>query len=191
MHVAELSSRFSPQGQGLDIVELAAVFAVIPLKFGNDPQGKKETWRASVEGALKQYVTQRSAGSLPKAKQRHGAYEGQQPVFSEDVGLYRMDAVSGEDAFGPRRSFKELKRPQIADSEAEARSGTDGDGEGEGGGNYFAANWKPRQQAMAAPTSARTEAAAIGSSSKPSLGFLGEMNMLLARRPPPPSASDN
>ena len=34
------NSRFNPQGQRLDIVELTAVFACLPAKFQKDPGNK-------------------------------------------------------------------------------------------------------------------------------------------------------
>jgi hypothetical protein len=36
MHIAELMGRFNPEAQGLDIVETAALYAIIPSKFAND-----------------------------------------------------------------------------------------------------------------------------------------------------------
>ena len=35
MHIAELQGRFNPEAQGLDIVEMAAIFANTPAKFMN------------------------------------------------------------------------------------------------------------------------------------------------------------
>ena len=50
LHYADLTGRYTYEAQGLDIVEMAALFAVMPEKFLNDDgQGSKEQWRKGLE----------------------------------------------------------------------------------------------------------------------------------------------
>jgi hypothetical protein len=76
MHIAELTGRFNPEAQGLDIIETASIFAAIPPTFKNDPGGKKERWRMSVETSLKSMYSQHKKGKLPANKMRCPDYAG-------------------------------------------------------------------------------------------------------------------
>lgn len=109
MHVAELQGRFNSEAQGLDIVELAAIFAMVPEKFLNDDAyGRKERWRKSLEETLKTYYSQMKNKSLPKLKLRHTVYKDKAPVYSKDVdGLHDMNTTVG-DAFGVRSSLRRI-----------------------------------------------------------------------------------
>jgi hypothetical protein len=49
LHEADLMSRYNYEGQGLDIVEIAALYAVIPSKFSNDATGRKRGWQSKLE----------------------------------------------------------------------------------------------------------------------------------------------
>jgi hypothetical protein len=53
MHISELLNRYNPLGEGLDIVEMAAVFACLPSVFPNDSDGRKKKWLLDVENSLK------------------------------------------------------------------------------------------------------------------------------------------
>ena len=50
MHVADLRSKFATQG--LDIVEMRAVWASLPDEFDNDGDGKKEEWKRQIRTKL-------------------------------------------------------------------------------------------------------------------------------------------
>ena len=51
LHVADLQTKYSCQG--LDELELRAVWACLPERFENDPKGDKAQWRSGVLDALK------------------------------------------------------------------------------------------------------------------------------------------
>ena len=51
LHIADLQSKYSPQG--LDELELRAMWAALPEKFDNDPKGEKAAWRQDVLDLLK------------------------------------------------------------------------------------------------------------------------------------------
>lgn len=117
MHIAELQGRFNPQGQGLDIVELAAIYAAIPENFGRDH--KKIAWRLSLEKQLKDLEKDRQANKLIASKKRHPAYKNQIGLFAEVEDMHSMQVVSGSDAFGPRRSFLMIGRSEALEVDEE------------------------------------------------------------------------
>lgn len=78
MHIADLCGTFSTQG--LDLREVRAVYACLPLEFGADGDGKKAAWRDGVLNTLQDMIKKLEAGSLPKAHQRNPAYDA--PVTS-------------------------------------------------------------------------------------------------------------
>lgn len=108
MHVVELSGRFNPEAQGLDLVETAAIFAVLPAKFTNDSDRKKTRWRASIEQSLKTMYAQNKAGSLAGPKKRNLVYKNQLPKYAGRDTLHEMSGVKKGDVFGPRTSFLSL-----------------------------------------------------------------------------------
>lgn len=119
MHIAELQGRFNPEAQGLDIIELAAIFANIPQKFTNDDaKGGKEKWRLSIEECVKSYYSQNEKGTLAKLKQRNPAYKGLEPVFSKDEVYHTMHVTKSEDTYNPRASYRMIKREQRRNSNA-------------------------------------------------------------------------
>jgi hypothetical protein len=108
MHVVELSGRFNPEAQNLDLIETAAIYAVLPERFGNDADRRKARWRASVEQNLKAMYAQSKAGTLPGPKKRNPAYKNQLPRFEGRETLHEMSGVSKSNAYAPRTSFLTL-----------------------------------------------------------------------------------
>ena len=74
MHEADLLNRFNPISQGLDIVELAAIYAQLPDKFLVDASGKKERYRESIVGHLKELMAKKEKGVLAKSQTRNVLY---------------------------------------------------------------------------------------------------------------------
>jgi hypothetical protein len=95
-----LFSRFNPDGQNLDIVELAAIYAALPEKFLNDPFGKKQRWKEKVEELLKKMVADKEQGQLPKAKVRFPGYLNVNPPYVGRVTMHTLDAVKASDNIG-------------------------------------------------------------------------------------------
>lgn len=82
IHIAELSGRFNPEAQGLDIVEVGALYACIPAKLPNDSNGRKERWKSSIDANLKNLYKQMKAGTLGKGPLfRHPAYKGHESLY--------------------------------------------------------------------------------------------------------------
>jgi hypothetical protein len=94
IHEVDLMGRFNPIAQGLDIVELAAVFACVPERFLNDPTGHKAQWRLNLENALREMDKQKKTGGLVGAKARHPCYKQQKTVpYQNRNSLKLVEAV--------------------------------------------------------------------------------------------------
>ena len=79
-------TRYDYSKQGLDIVELAAVYACLPARFDavSAEDGRRERWRGTLEYQLKRLMKQKEYASFPAELRRNSAYEGQDPIFSCD-----------------------------------------------------------------------------------------------------------
>jgi hypothetical protein len=88
LHEVELINRYGFEGQGLDLVETAAIFACLPTGgFPNDPSGKKAAYVSRLEDNLKATLTAHDAGRLPQPKQRVPCYVGAQPLYKQRRSL--------------------------------------------------------------------------------------------------------
>jgi hypothetical protein len=98
IHIADLTNRFNPQAQGLDIVELAAVYAALPKgRFPmDDARGSKAKWRAGIEECLKSLFKEYRCGTIPPGKVRNAVYEGIDGLYTEDEVYIR--STTGEDS---------------------------------------------------------------------------------------------
>jgi hypothetical protein len=128
-HEADLFGKYNTEGQNLDVVEMAAVFSVLPELFLNDSLGKKEAWRARMEDKLRRLISDQENGTLSPMLQRHSAYRGLgkrgQFADCENIISFRGDMVSGKDAYAPRSSFKKLALSSQLSSRAAQDSGVD------------------------------------------------------------------
>ena len=96
MHAADLNLTYSIQG--LDLVELRAVWACLPETFENDGDDRKAGWKEKVLTRLKEMVTKDEAGNLPKSQVRASCY-GADPnatgPFDADAPLVPVAAMQG------------------------------------------------------------------------------------------------
>ena len=65
-----LPSTLKVHANGLDIIEVAAIYASIPDHFPNDTTGKKTAWLNGIELLLKRMLTEKNKGILPKHLKR-------------------------------------------------------------------------------------------------------------------------
>ena len=89
LHEVELTNRYGSDGQGLDIVEMAAVYACLASDSGfpNDPSGKKAAYMSRLEDSLKSTLIAHDAGKLPPTKQRVPCYTSTSPLFKHRQSL--------------------------------------------------------------------------------------------------------
>lgn len=104
LHHADLANKYAVTGT--DIVELRAIFAMLPPSFQNDPEGKKEEWRKGVRDKLKEMTRKEEAGQLIPNEVRHSAYRyessasskvkkgiGSEGPFNPSLALIRIKAI--------------------------------------------------------------------------------------------------
>jgi len=72
LHHVALMTGYS--AQGLDIVEMRALYYCIPEEFSNDPEGKKRTWRANIKTKLAELIKKEDNGQLRGEEKRSRAY---------------------------------------------------------------------------------------------------------------------
>jgi myosin heavy subunit len=78
-HQAELNSKFTTQG--LDIVEMRAVYAVTPEDFDLDNDGRKAKWRSNFKQKLIELGMKEEQNRLNNNEKRHNSYT-KHPTFS-------------------------------------------------------------------------------------------------------------
>lgn len=84
LHYAELNSKFSVQGNNLDIVETLAIYACVPAKFPNDTNGKKALWRNNLEVSVKRLISSKENCTLSSALLRNPAYKNYTGSFTSE-----------------------------------------------------------------------------------------------------------
>ena len=93
IHVADLSMKYSIQG--LDLVELRAVWAALPDKFENDNDERKAQWRSKCLDRLKELVASESKGDILPQIKRNGVYRDfgdQDGPFDPNAKLISIDS---------------------------------------------------------------------------------------------------
>lgn len=95
LHEADLYGRFNPMGQGLDIIELAAIYACLPEKFTSDSTGKKEQWRQEFEKHVRSLDADRISGKLDRQKRRSAAYRDSLPAFTHRMSFHQLQIMMG------------------------------------------------------------------------------------------------
>lgn len=72
LHSSDLAGAYS--AHGLDLMELRAVYAMLPPKFVNDKDERKATWREQLRERLVALTEKESLGTLETEEERHPAY---------------------------------------------------------------------------------------------------------------------
>lgn len=133
LHEADLHNRFQVHANGLDIIEIAAIYASTPDAFPNDPTGRKTAWLNSIELLLKRMLTEKNKGILPKHLKRASVYQTMPSAIAgpvEDRESVRETSFSqGEDQLkftnSRRKSFLEVcKKHSILSKPASVPSGS-------------------------------------------------------------------
>jgi hypothetical protein len=125
LHEVELTGKYFVSGQNLDIVELAAVYAVLPDVFLVDDKGKKEVFKINIEDTLMSMMESKKKGLLEKNKIRHSDYDNNTPMFSFRESLYSFQVVKNSSersnsflvkSFEKRNSFLEIDNSKTVES---------------------------------------------------------------------------
>ena len=116
IHAADLNFKYAVQG--LDLVELQAVWSCVPDEFENDPDGVKMAWRASCLQKLKEFTDKKDLGSINPRDARNVAYKGMaMGIFDPETGEVVNAPPPGEKAQSPRQTPPHGRRHSLATSE--------------------------------------------------------------------------
>jgi hypothetical protein len=105
-HQAELNSKFTTQG--LDILEMRAVYAVTPEVFDLDADGKKAKWRVNFKQKLMELGTKEEGNRLNNNEKRHNSYTKHptfQPLFDDYSTVKKVINKSTAFDAQPRREL--------------------------------------------------------------------------------------
>ena len=89
IHIVDLRNRYA--SQGLDIVEMRAIYKVLPVKFDNDSDGAKLRWRKDFRNRLMRLTKMEESGTLRGNALRHSAYKSEASKDRAAAGLYSSD----------------------------------------------------------------------------------------------------
>lgn len=104
IHIADLSAKYS--NQGLDVLEMRAIWAVMPLEFDLDSDGKKGQWRVYFLQKLQELTGKEASGQLSKNDRRSPAYKG-----SEDMQIYDPEAPLEQKPLQKSTAFDPTEKP--------------------------------------------------------------------------------
>jgi len=107
LHIADLSSRFIPQG--LDIVEVRAIYYVLPEHFELDRDGRKKQWLEAYRQKLFTMTEKEKANTLTRPEERHPAYRGK-----ESPASFAGGASKSPGGKTTAKKKKKTKKPQVA-----------------------------------------------------------------------------
>jgi hypothetical protein len=101
MHVADLTSKYNPEAQNLDAIEMAAIYRwLLGVNFESDAGEKKCRMRDNLKRILKEKMGPcMSFDEL--VNKRNAAYKNQIGPFTDLDAVYSKEVVSSEDAFSP------------------------------------------------------------------------------------------
>jgi hypothetical protein len=109
LHAADLNTKYS--NQGLDIVEMRAVYKCLPVDFKLDGDGKKAEWKVNFKQKLMELTRKEENDQLKKHEKRHEAYVKHPNIrlFDTDKLRQKVEVQKGE-AFAPQKASA---RPSI------------------------------------------------------------------------------
>lgn len=106
LHIAELTSKYSHQG--LDLVEMRAIYYMLPNEFDNDSDGKKADWRAMFRQRLQDLCARENSNTLSKADKRHRSYKD-----ADMLRLFDPDSVIMPSNVHKSTAFKPTEKPKL------------------------------------------------------------------------------
>lgn len=105
-HQADLNSKYT--SQGLDIVEMRAVYAVLPEEFELDSDGKKAKWKHNFKQKMLELCTKEEGNRLMVNEKRHNSYRKHtnvKPIF--DATTVKTAATMACTAFEPTKKMRQ------------------------------------------------------------------------------------
>jgi len=106
VHIADLQTKYG--NQGLDIVEMRAIWANMPEEFDNDGDGKKAQWRALFRQKLEELTAKEASNRLSNMEKRNPAYKGH-----DDLVIYDPHVEITRAAVQKSTAFDATEKPEI------------------------------------------------------------------------------
>jgi hypothetical protein len=85
IHIADLQTKYG--NQGLDIIEMRAIWINLPLEFDNDGDGKKLEWRKLFRQKLEELSAKEANNRLSAMEKRNPAYKGHDALVVYDCNV--------------------------------------------------------------------------------------------------------
>ena len=129
LHIVDLKTKYSTQG--LDLIELRAIYNSLPIEFENDPSGEKQQWRETLRSKLEACVKEDVKGKLKSCRFRHPYYidaESCKPVsmpFWRENDSTLQEYRANVDALQERaaKCVKKPSKPKLSTIPSNARQG--------------------------------------------------------------------
>lgn len=106
VHIADLNTKYG--NQGLDIIEMRAIWANLPEEFDNDGDGKKAQWRALFRQKLEELTVKEASNRLSAMEKRNPAYKGHDnlSIYDPNVEITRAEIQKST-------AFDATEKPEI------------------------------------------------------------------------------
>lgn len=106
VHIADLNTKYG--NQGLDIIEMRAIWANLPEEFDNDGDGKKAQWRALFRQKLEELTVKEASNRLSAMEKRNPAYKGYDnlSIYDPNVEITRAEIQKSS-------AFDATEKPEI------------------------------------------------------------------------------
>jgi hypothetical protein len=104
IHIVDLKSKYNPQG--LDIIEMRACFAALPVEFDLDSDGKKAEWRNNIRTKLEELTTKEENNRLSALEKRNPCYKG-----FDELSIYDPDSVIERAQIQKSTAFDATEKP--------------------------------------------------------------------------------
>ena len=106
IHIVDLQTKYS--NQGLDIVEMRAIWYVMPTEFDLDGDGKKAKWRDLFRQKLEELTTKEEGNRLSNPEKRNNAYKGH-----DDLAIYDPATEIKKKVIAKSTAFDATEKPDI------------------------------------------------------------------------------
>jgi hypothetical protein len=107
IHIVDLQTKYS--NQGLDIVEMRAIWYVMPTEFDLDGDGKKAKWRDLFRQKLEELTVKEEGKRLSNPEKRNNAYKGH-----DELSIYDPATEIKKKVIAKSTAFDATEKPDIS-----------------------------------------------------------------------------
>ena len=106
IHIVDLQTKYS--NQGLDIVEMRAIWYVMPGEFDLDGDGKKAKWRDLYRQKLEELTNKEEGNRLSNPEKRNNAYKGH-----DALAIYDPSTEIKKKVIAKSTAFDATEKPDV------------------------------------------------------------------------------